>query len=238
MADEIEEQTSLMGETPPPEAAEETAEAPQEEAQEWFKSDKYKTVEDQAKAYTELEKKLGSFTGAPDDYDITYPEGFEGDLEAAKLDPRVMAIAEAAKAQGMNQEGFTQLMHALMASEADQSSVSMENELALLGDNGKDRINAVEKYLGANLDEEMYAEAVNVAKTAAGLQLLEKLMQNTKDMGRIPSETPNAPPAVSGDALRSSVDWDKYNSDPAYRAQIAGNYSNAYGDAPKKEVMG
>ena len=30
---------------------------------EWYKADKYKSVAEQAKAYTELEKKFGGFTG-------------------------------------------------------------------------------------------------------------------------------------------------------------------------------
>ena len=34
---------------------------------EWYKADKYKSVAEQAKAYTELEKKFGGFTGAPKD---------------------------------------------------------------------------------------------------------------------------------------------------------------------------
>lgn len=35
------------------------------DAPEWFKSNKYKTVADQAKAYASLESKLGAFTGSP-----------------------------------------------------------------------------------------------------------------------------------------------------------------------------
>ena len=34
------------------------------EAPEWYKSDRYKSVADQAAAYTELEKKFGAFKGA------------------------------------------------------------------------------------------------------------------------------------------------------------------------------
>ena len=45
---------------------------------EWYKADKYKSVAEQAKAYTELEKKFGGFTGAPKDgYSVV--EGVEQD---------------------------------------------------------------------------------------------------------------------------------------------------------------
>jgi hypothetical protein len=45
---------------------------------EWYKGDKYKSVAEQAKAYTELEKKFGGFTGAPKD-GYQGPEGIEAD---------------------------------------------------------------------------------------------------------------------------------------------------------------
>jgi len=46
------------------------------ETPEWFKADKYKSIADQAKAYTELEKRFGGFKGAPKEgYSI--PEGVE-----------------------------------------------------------------------------------------------------------------------------------------------------------------
>ena len=45
---------------------------------EWFKADKYKSIADQAKAYTELEKRFGGFKGAPKD-GYQAPEGIEAD---------------------------------------------------------------------------------------------------------------------------------------------------------------
>ena len=45
---------------------------------EWYKADKYKSIAEQAKAYTELEKKIGGFTGAPKEgYSIA--EGVEAE---------------------------------------------------------------------------------------------------------------------------------------------------------------
>lgn len=39
---------------------------------EWFKADKYKSIADQAKAYTELEKRFGGFKGAPKDLSLIH----------------------------------------------------------------------------------------------------------------------------------------------------------------------
>ena len=53
----------------------------------WFKAEKYKNVSEQAKAYTELEKTLGAFVGAPKDdkgqpkaYELKLPEGVTVDM--------------------------------------------------------------------------------------------------------------------------------------------------------------
>ena len=58
------------------------------DAPEYFKSDKYKTLADQAKAYTDLEKKFGSFTGAPEEYALNE------DLQANKDNPLFTKFAE------------------------------------------------------------------------------------------------------------------------------------------------
>ena len=63
---------------------------------EWYKSDKYKSVAEQAKAYTELEKKFGGFTGAPKD-GYAGPEGIEPD------DALLQELTEFANKTGMSQ---------------------------------------------------------------------------------------------------------------------------------------
>tara|TARA_R110002096_G_scaffold187462_1_gene366846 strand:+ start:4345 stop:4605 length:261 start_codon:yes stop_codon:yes gene_type:complete len=47
------------------------------ETPDWYKADRYASVAEQAKAYTELEKKFGGFKGAPKD-GYSGPEGIEG----------------------------------------------------------------------------------------------------------------------------------------------------------------
>ena len=67
------EEETLIDDTPVEEAAtdevvestEVEATAEEGERPEWLK-DKYKTVEDQAKAYNDAEKKLGGFSGSPE----------------------------------------------------------------------------------------------------------------------------------------------------------------------------
>jgi hypothetical protein len=67
---------------------------------EWYKGDKYKSVAEQAKAYTELEKKFGGFTGAPKD-GYSGPEGIESD------DALLQELTEFAEKTGMSQVPLT-----------------------------------------------------------------------------------------------------------------------------------
>ena len=48
---------------------------------EWFRGDKYANVAEQAKAYTELEGKFGSFTGSPEEYEIPEAQFFAKDID-------------------------------------------------------------------------------------------------------------------------------------------------------------
>jgi len=57
------------------------------EKPEWFKDSKYKSVSEQAKAYTELEKRLGGFVGAPKEgYQLNEELGVNSD------DPSIKAV--------------------------------------------------------------------------------------------------------------------------------------------------
>ena len=63
---------------------------PDEEQPEWFMKDKYKSIDEQAKAAFELQKKMGKYWGAPNEnYSI---EGLEGIEES---DPLIQNLAPA-----------------------------------------------------------------------------------------------------------------------------------------------
>lgn len=55
-----------------------------------------------------LESKFGSFTGAPDEYDMPTPEYLEGDID--KEDPYLQEFMALAKDSNMNQESFQKFM--------------------------------------------------------------------------------------------------------------------------------
>ena len=138
----------------------------------WYKGDKYKSVAEQAKAYTELEKKFGGFTGAPKD-GYSGPEGIEGD------DALLQELTEFATKTNMSQEAFGDAWELLSAQGQAVEQVTQEQEIASLGDNAQERIKNVEGYLKNNLDADVYEEVRNLVTDARSIQLVEHLVRAT-----------------------------------------------------------
>lgn len=139
---------------------------------EWYKADKYKSVAEQAKAYTELEKKFGGFTGAPKDgYSIV--EGVEQDDE---LWQELVSFGEKTN---MSQSALNDAWQILSAQEQAVEEVSVEMEMQKLGDNAVERIKVVEQYMKNNLDSDTYEELRYAVNSAESVQLIEALIKST-----------------------------------------------------------
>ena len=137
----------------------------------WYLGDKYKSVADQAKAYTELQKKFGGFTGAPQD-GYKAPEGVDPEDDAYK------AFSEFAAKNNMNQELFNEGFEFYKTALGVSEEVSAESELAKLGDNAEQRIGQIETFLKNNVkDASDYEEIQNMATDAKSIMLIEKMMQ-------------------------------------------------------------
>jgi len=142
------------------------------DAPEWYKGDKYKSVAEQAKAYTELEKKFGGFTGAPKD-GYASPEGIESD------DALLQELTEFATKTNMSQEAFGDAWELLSAQGEAVEQVTQEQEIARLGDNAGERIKNVEGYLKNNLDANDYEVVRDLVTDAKSIELVEYLVRAT-----------------------------------------------------------
>lgn len=142
------------------------------ETPEWYKSDKYQSVAEQAKAYTELEKKFGGFKGAPKD-GYTAPEGIESD------DALLSELTEFAKDTNMSDEAFGRAWDLLSAQEQAVEEVSQEMEMQKLGDNATQRLKSVEGFLKNNLDADTYSAAQELVTSADSVALIEMIVKAT-----------------------------------------------------------
>ena len=136
------------------------------DAPDWYKADKYKSVAEQAKAYTELEKKFGGFTGAPKDGYELY-DGVEED------DALWSELVNFGSEHNMNQAAMHKAWELLTAQEQAFEQVSMEEEIAKLGKNAAERVNVVEQLMRNNLSPEQYEKHRDVVTSAEVIEFIE-----------------------------------------------------------------
>lgn len=229
---------TLIDENPAEEAAtEETVEsteveaaAPEEgEKPEWLK-DKYKSVEDQAKAYAELEKKFGGFTGSPDgDYEIKAPEDLPGEFDLE--DPRIEWFQNVAKESNMSQATFDKMLHgfAKMEVEANDPEAAKAIEIQALGKNANARLRDLGDWGKANLNADQYEGFKGLATTAAGVQVLETLIAKTSE-GKMPTSNTVRSPALTQEMLDDMIADPKYKTSAAYRSEVREKFEQLYGE--------
>lgn len=149
------------------------------EKPEYFRSDKYKTVAEQAKGYSELEKRFGGFTGAPKDgYQL--PEDFDKD------DAFIQELNSLGTEYNINQELYGKLLEFGAKIMDASDATTIEKELNLLGDKAQERISNVDNILRNNLGEkyEQYRDAISTAKV---VELVEDLVSSFARQSQVPT---------------------------------------------------
>ena len=126
-----------------PESSPEAVETP-----EWFMKDKYKTVEDQAKAGYELQKKMGKFWGPPQgEYELGEDSGMSND------DPLLKHLTPVLKEMGLSNEAFNGLAKGYQEANmklVEDMTRAVEKDLKL---NNALEIQAVDKWLMDSFDK-------------------------------------------------------------------------------------
>ncbi|MCH8211152.1 MAG: hypothetical protein IIB99_07235, partial [Planctomycetes bacterium] len=149
----------------------------------WFKGDKFKTVSDQAKAFGDLEQKIGpaaELIGAPEgDYELPkLPEGTEGEWDVE--DAMFKQFNVVAKELNLSQSAYdkvVQSMGALLAKEEAEAATKITDALAAIGTNVAARVTAVDKYLVKELGEKGWDALKNAIGTdVEAYQALEKVV--------------------------------------------------------------
>ena len=194
MSEEV-QQTEATTELPPQEERDfvvaEDLETKTEERPEWL-PEKYKTGEDLAKAYKELESKLGtkdkdiraevlkqieeeSFKDRPDSAgDYQLPDFVDVD-NIDTNDETLKWWADHAFTYGFSQEEFAEGLEKVMQAQ-DAYLPDPEEEIKKLGDNANVRLEAVDLFARQFFPEEYMESIEDLASTAEGVQALEFIM--------------------------------------------------------------
>lgn len=221
-----------------------------------FLLDKYSSVEDQAKAYGDLNTKFGEqateigtlkefqksaaeIIGAPEDYETPTSENFEVDIE----DPRYGAFKEFAKennlSQGMFAKGlelFAQLDQAYDTANQDFAKAEMEKI-----PDSESRVKNIQDWLSANVPDHSDALA-NLLTTADGVKGFEAILEKAGKAPVTPAnvEGSNAPSMEEIQAMQFATDanGERKMRDPAYAAKVKRLLSLHVGTGDHQEFVG
>ena len=203
---------------------------------EWYKADKYKSVSEQAKAYTELEKKFGGFTGAPKDgYKIV--EGVEAE------DALWQELVSFGERTNMSQSALNDAWGILSAQEQAVEEVSMEVELQKLGDNAVERVKVVEQYMKNNLDGDTYERLRYAVNSAEAVELVESLIKSTAP-AKLPIDGYIEPGGVTWEDIEAEMFKKNENGqllrsvDQNHEAKIQRMMKEFGGDRPYSRTVG
>lgn len=174
-------------------------------------NEKFKTVADLGKSYSELEKKVGI---APDDYDFS---------KSRYLDPDYAPFQElkqVAKEKRVPQEVMDKMIESV-DKYMDEFSTDPNEEIKKLGDNGKERLETLDNWAKANFSKESYEALVNSLRDAGSIRALEelrgKMMSNVPHVPNGNGETTSPSATLDDIRLELSNNLEKYEKDPVYR---------------------
>lgn len=217
------------------------------EVPEWFKSDKYKTVAEQAKAYKELEGRMGAFTGAPEKYEppkinkeIT-GKGVEIDTD----DPLIETAMEYAKKMNMSQDGFNELINLYgetMIAEQMALEEYKQDQLKALGGNAESRLNNLNNWANKNLSPELYQNFQGLATSADAVQTLERLVAMTRPAAINPTHVKASTGVTTEELQELQFAKDEYGNrkmnNPEYRKMVEQKFNEHYGTEQFREQVG
>lgn len=209
----------------------------------WFKSDKYKSVAAQAAAYPELEKRLGTFVGAPKDGKYEIAAALKDVVQADH--PMLEGFTKWAGTKQLSQDGYNELIGMLAqydAGFAPQATIVTQ----AIGENAGGRIGAVMGWAKANLDPEGVAAlraATSLdgnmhpnARVASAFKALEKVIAKTGQL-KMPKPGVDVPGGQAAEGLAAiqaehrALDASgkpKVNTVPGYREMIDKKYQAYY----------
>jgi hypothetical protein len=185
-----------------------------------YANGKYKSVSELEKGYAELQstfsKKLGAFTGAPEE-GYTLAEGVESS-------PRLEALQEWGKENQLSNEALNSIIEMDRETTAKAQEAYIAEQKEALGKDADIRLQNIADWAKAQVGEE-YTDTFNAMITSAkGVELMEALMKNSQ--GQAPTTEPSKPTYTKDDlnAMRFAIDKNsgqrKMSVDPAYRAKV------------------
>ena len=236
------------------EAPQEAPAAPIEQSNDFdFVLDKYRadgrTDQDaafeQAKAYPELFKRFGGFTGAPEQYDLSVNDsavemGVQMDMET----PLIAEMAAVAKELNMSNDGFNQFAEVMVRNAIAEQKAhedALKEEINSLT-NSSDRIANINGFVSSNLSPEAVKAFQMMPQSAAQIEAIEELIGLARGGSIAPQEANTMEISENElNEMRTAVDGHgnrRLQTDPEFRREYEQKMKLKYGTQPYRERIG
>lgn len=191
----------------------------------YFNDKKYKNLMEQAKATPGLEKKLGAFVGAPEQYDMKILQDAGLEVASDGIGGEFLSVA---KKLNMSQEGFNEIM--AMYAKDIQSRLPLDRTQIVsgLGEGGEETYSKVGQWLtNIGLSKDELSVVDQSIMTSSMIRVLDKI--RTSSSGKT-NAVPNAQAfSHNGDtkeslALERSQNIDKLLNDRNYAESFERRY--------------
>lgn len=237
------------------EATTETQETATTEERYDFVLDKYRAegrteaeaMQLQAQSYSELQSKFGSFTGAPEEYEAVISEELtEAGVELVADDPMLEKAFELGKELNMSQEGMSKLINMYAEIQLAENKAYEEQRaenMKQLGNNAAARIEGINKWIDANLDNETAQGLRGIATTAEGIKAIEQLISKTKSAPVAPQDSTPVPSVTPQEVQAMQFAKDehgnrKINTDPEFKKEYQRKRDALYGTQEHRQMIG
>ena len=234
-----EPQTEATEETPVTEEKDFVTAEDQIVRPEWL-PEKFKTPEAFAESYSNLEKKFHqkeedlraswdaelqekAFENRPktaDDYEL--PESIDKALGA---DNKLLGWwSKFSWDNGLSQEEFNDGIQ-IFKNEYLGEQVSIDDEMQKLGDNGQERVQAVELWANKFFPENLMPAVVRLAESSEGIEAMEMIMESLKGNQSIDSESANK---LDEDMIHQMMQDERYHNPAKRDANLIRQVNEAY----------
>lgn len=189
---------------------------------------KYKSVADQARAYKEAQKLIGSASSAPESYDF-------GEL-TTQIDidnPHIVEFVNLAKENKIQQDTFVKALKSFVDYDNSRKP-DVNTEIAKLGADGAQKITTLQTWVKNNLSPSSAKALENLPVKAEVITMLDELRQmHVNAMSKVPSNVDAAATfkvlTVADVEAEMLQNYTRYQNDAGYRAQISAKFEQAVG---------
>lgn len=197
------------------------------EPPEWLKGEKYKTAEEQAKAFVALEKKLGA---VPEKYELRLPKDIvDAGGVIDESSPLVKDFMEFAKGARLPQEKVDQLLEIYARAQMADANQDLADLIEELGEGGRRVAAQINAWAISSLEPEQQAWLDGALRTAEDVYTFSSILQRLGGSGTRESQSSAGKFSSEVDRLNAEIAEamkdPRYTTDPTFEKGVRAKFA-------------